>query len=69
MSKHVAIDQDSSQGNQMHVWIIDLYFSLESQKLDRLPYVMVDLAMPGFVKNSHLSRVYQSEDSEQEIRN
>ena len=68
MSKHGAIDQDSSLGSQMHV-TLDLYFSLENLKLDKLPYVMVDLAMQGFVWKSHLSRAYQLEDSEKKIWN
>ena len=69
MSKHVLIDLDSSPENLMYFWIFAPSYALESLTLYKLPYVMVDLAMPGFVKNSHLSRVYQSEDSEQEIRN
>ena len=64
MSKHVLIDLDFSLENLMYFWIFAPIYALESLTLYKLPYVMVDPAMPDFVMKSHLSKVSQRLGSE-----
>ena len=48
----------------MYFWIFALGYVLESLIPYKLPYVMVDPAMPDFVMKSHLSKVSQRLGSE-----